>query len=53
MGPNMSEVEFRCLCCCSSICAWDKKCHFSEATYHYPDCIMFILGCWKSTEEVH
>jgi hypothetical protein len=35
MGPNMSEVEFHCFCCCSSLRAWDEKCHFSEATYHY------------------
>jgi hypothetical protein len=42
MGPYMLEVEFRCLRCCSSLFAWDKKCHFVEVTYHYPYCIMFL-----------
>jgi hypothetical protein len=53
MGPNMSEVEFHCFCCCSSLRAWDEKCHFSEAAYHYLDFIMLVLGCLKSTKEVH
>jgi hypothetical protein len=35
MGLDMTEIEFHCLRCCSSICAWDKKCHFNEAAYHY------------------
>jgi hypothetical protein len=51
MGPYKVEVEFCYLHYCSSICAWDKKCHFTEAAYHYPDCIMFLLGCWNSTKE--